>query len=143
MITDAGRLLNYEEGNTYDPRLFLPPFRYGSEGEWFHLKPAKLTKQVRNVETCILSLVKRAGIQLRQNGCMLKGPPPAGQPAINLETSCELGHSHLFAYFLIKLIMFCASFTLCDTSVLKTSKSSTTKRRLYTGTRLKNGVTML
>jgi hypothetical protein len=40
-------------------------------------------------------------IQLRQNGCMLKGSPTARHPVI-LNTSCELVHSYLFAYFIIK-----------------------------------------
>jgi hypothetical protein len=52
----------------------------------------------------ILILGEARGIQLRKNGCMLKGCPTTGQSVVILNISCELAHLHVFAYFLIKQI---------------------------------------
>jgi hypothetical protein len=48
-----------------------------------------------------LTLMKRAEIQLKQNGCMLQGFPAARPPTVILNASCESAHLYLFAYFLL------------------------------------------
>jgi hypothetical protein len=66
-------------------------------------QPAKwVTYSDEDVQIRILPLVKRAEVKLRQNGCMLKGSPSTGHPVVILNTSSELVHLYLSAYFLIR-----------------------------------------
>jgi hypothetical protein len=92
-----------------------------------------------------LNLGVLSGNSAEADGCMLIVSPTAGHPFIILNTSCELVHLYLFPYQIRvdKKINFSLPLTLCHICVLKTSMDSTTKRRHYTGTRLKNGVLML
>jgi hypothetical protein len=84
-ISGAGRLLNYEEGNTYDPRWSVLPSGYGIEGEWSHVIAWKLTYTNHECADMHLSLVKPAEIQQRQTGCMLKVCPTAKTPSRHFE----------------------------------------------------------